>query len=145
MFYSSPACYRQLGHLWDFTIYPRCHAAYRINKMFKYLLDTNIIKQYTKRKRERRKKSRGGKEEERNLKHSRNLLNWFSVCVCAPNALSSSKETQAPRDASFKPSGHVPLAPGSHILMTQACPSRLIQASLNCQQRPSRTVLFFYL
>lgn len=61
--------------------------------LFKYLLDTNIIKQYAKRKGERRKKSRGGKEEERNLEPSRNLLNWFSVCVCAPNVLSSSKES----------------------------------------------------
>lgn len=75
---------------------PGAMQSYRINKTFKYLVDTNIIKQYAKRKGERRKKSRGGKEEERNLEYSRNLLSWFSVYACAPIAPSSSKKPQAP-------------------------------------------------
>lgn len=33
---------------------------------------------------EKEEKSRGGKEEKRTLEHSRDLLNWFSVCVYAP-------------------------------------------------------------
>lgn len=116
---------RKVGHLWDFTIYPSIMQPYKIIKMFQYLLNTNIIKQYAKSKGERRKKSRGGKEVKRNLEHSRNLLHWFSVYVCAPIPYHEQKlKLCRMQDAAHGPCASC--SNGRYILITRSCPNQTV-------------------